>query len=239
MDSSDTNENLRGMASVSCKCIVRRVSGVSRLQPATGQGIASSAGSRALRLSISRVTERGLVGTGVWRLSLQTPHDQIFHYTFGQTENAADLLRSTLPAAVSAAIDWRTLTRCDTKLTDATSESLYADLLFTVSVLGTTTYLLFLCEHKSEEDRMTALQLLPYLPRIWGQHVHEARLPPILCVVLHHGRKPWQGPRSLREMIDVSGLPSVIASLARRSRRPTSREGSIIAAPPRVVSHQS
>jgi hypothetical protein len=39
--------------------------------------------------------------------------------------------------------------------------------------------------------------------------VHEARLPPILCVVLHHGRKPWQGPRSLREMIDVSGLPTV------------------------------
>jgi len=154
---------------------------------------------------------------------VQSPHDQLFHYTFGQPENAADLLRSTLPTAISAAIDWHTLTRCDSKLTDARSESLYADVLFTVSVQSRTAYLLLLLEHKSEEDRKTALQLLRYVLRIWDRHEADhpesATLPPILAVVLHHGRTPWRGARSLRELIDLAALPASMAD-AVRARQP-------------------
>lgn len=147
---------------------------------------------------------------------MQSPHDQLFHYTFGQPENAADLLRSTLPAAIAAAIDWRTLTRCDTKLSDAEGDGLYADVLFTVQARGQTAYVFLLLEHKSEQDPDTAYQLLRYVVRIWDRHRSEQEraglLPPILAVVLHHGRTPWSSARSLRELIDVGGFPEDLAA---------------------------
>ncbi len=147
---------------------------------------------------------------------MQSPHDQLFHYTFGQPQNAAELLRGTLPAAIVDSIDWQTLTRCDTKLTDAKSESLYADLLFKVTTRGGPAYVFILLEHKSEADSQTAYQLLRYVVRIWDRHLAEnpacSTLPPILVVVLHHGRTPWRGPRSLREMIDLSGFPTEMAA---------------------------
>ncbi len=147
---------------------------------------------------------------------MQSPHDHLFHYTFGQPENAADLLRSTLPAALVRAIDWRTLARCDAKLTDGETESRFADLLFTVMVRGVRTYLFILLEHKSESDPDTVFQLLRYLVRIWERHrrdcPNDPRLPPVIAVVFHHGDAPWRGPRSLRDLIDVEGLPPEFAA---------------------------
>lgn len=145
---------------------------------------------------------------------MQSPHDHLFHYTFGHPEHAADLLRGALPRHLADPIDWRTLTRCDAKLTDGETDSLHADLLFEVRIHERPAYLFVLLEHKSEIDPDTAFQLLRYIVRIWERHAREhpgTALPPILTVVLHHGRTPWRGARSLRDLIDVESLPADLA----------------------------
>ncbi len=151
---------------------------------------------------------------------MQSPHDQLFHYAFGKPENAADLLRSTLPAAIVAQIDWSTLERCDARLTDEEDEGVYADLLFRVMVAGTPAFLLTLLEHKAYPTRFSPLQLLRYELRFWEsyrrEHAGATSLPPIIAVVVHHGPSPWQGPRSLRELIDVEHLPPAMASAVLR-----------------------
>ena len=153
---------------------------------------------------------------------MQSPHDQLFHYAFGQPDNAADLLRSTLPEAIAAEIDWSTLVRCDARLTDDEDEGLFADLVFRVTVAGTDSFLLTLLEHKSRPRRFTPLQVLRYELRLWELHRREhpeaTSLPPILAVVVHHGRTPWQGPRSLRELIAVDHLPPAMASAVLRQQ---------------------
>ncbi len=73
-------------------------------------------------------------------------------------------LRGDLETIVMHALEKDRARRfCDTKLTDAKGESLYADLLFTVIALGRAAYIFLLLEHKSEEDPKTALQILRYI----------------------------------------------------------------------------
>ena len=147
---------------------------------------------------------------------MPTPHDSLFHYTFSQPTNAADLARTALPPALASSIDWGSLTPCDGKLTDGQGDGVYADLLFTVQVANNPAFLFLLLEHKSKDDPLTAFQLLRYMVRIWDRHRVEhpatARLPPILSVVVHHGAAPWSSAPNLRDAIDVAGWPRSVAN---------------------------
>lgn len=137
-------------------------------------------------------------------------HDALFRFVFGDSEQMGDLLRSMLPADVAADADWPTLQRLDTTFVDVDLSTRRADLLFVVQLRGKPLLLHVIIEHKSGADRWTALQLLRYRVRVWDQwqkdHPGELWLPPILTLVVHHGLTPWSGPRSVRDLVDVSGL---------------------------------
>ena len=76
--------------------------------------------------------------------------------------------------------------------------------------------LLFLFEHKSQSDSLTALQLLSYLVRIWEQRVREgAPLCPIIPLVIYHGESRWSAARSIEELI---GAPEELAEYQVRFR---------------------
>jgi hypothetical protein len=49
---------------------------------------------------------------------IKNPHDALFRAVFGDPDNAAELLRSILPAEITAAIDWRTLRRVEGSFVD-------------------------------------------------------------------------------------------------------------------------
>lgn len=42
---------------------------------------------------------------------MDQPHDALFRFVFADVDHAGPLLRSALPSALAAAIDWRTLQR--------------------------------------------------------------------------------------------------------------------------------
>jgi predicted transposase YdaD len=140
------------------------------------------------------------------------PHDALFRRTFGRPEHAAPLLRALLPSVLVAAIDWSTLTPVPTSGVDDRLRSGHCDVAFTVVLAGRRVLLYVLFEHKSRPDRWTVLQVLAYMVRTWQDLLRATprprRLPPILPVVVHCGRRPWRASTSLRSLLDLGRLPA-------------------------------
>jgi predicted transposase YdaD len=63
-----------------------------------------------------------------------TPHDALFRRTFADPEHALGLLRSMLPPALAAAIDWNSLRLCDGTFVDPSLAERRTDLLYTVKL---------------------------------------------------------------------------------------------------------
>jgi predicted transposase YdaD len=76
-------------------------------------------------------------------------HDALFRFVFGEPEQMAELLRSNLPAAVTAAIDWGSLRRLDGSFVDTELQERHADLRFEARI-GARPLLLFVrARHRS------------------------------------------------------------------------------------------
>lgn len=90
----------------------------------------------------------------------------------------------------------------------------HADLLFQASLHGHPVLLYLLLEHKSAADRWTPLQLLRYVVRVFDrflqQHPEATFLPPIVPIVVHHGERSWSTPRTLLDLVDLTGLPPAV-----------------------------
>jgi predicted transposase YdaD len=154
-----------------------------------------------------------------WPMVLIRSHDALFRFVFGEPEQMAELLRSNLPAAVAAAIDWGSLRRLDGSFVDTELQERHADLLFEARIGARPLLLFVLVEHKSADDPLTAFQLLRYVVRVhdrWRQEHPQARaLPPVLPFVVHHGDAAWSAPRSVRALVELEGLPAGVAVFLR------------------------
>ena len=148
---------------------------------------------------------------------MSNPHDRLFHRAFSRTINARDLLRTALPTSIARAIDWRSLRRIDGTFVDKRLRRSHTDLLFTARIGKRRVLLYVLVEHKSTGDRITVLQVLGYLHAIWTRyhrdHPRAQLLPPILPFVLHHGKRRFESPTSLRALLDLRGVPPALAAL--------------------------
>jgi predicted transposase/invertase (TIGR01784 family) len=139
---------------------------------------------------------------------VQSPHDALFKQVFGVPENAAGELRSVLPEAVAARIDWTTLARVDGSFVDADLSTSESDLVFSVRIGARRALVYILFEHQSSSDPMMGLRLLRYIVRIWERWMHgdasAARLPLVLPVVLHHSETGWTAARRFSDLVDLS-----------------------------------
>ncbi len=146
-------------------------------------------------------------------------HDALFRFVFGEPEQMGELLRGNLPPAIAAAIEWAALRRLDGTFVDEQLKERHADLLFETRIGDQPALLFVLVEHKSGEDRFTALQLLRYVVRVWdgwlATHPKARALPPVLPFVVHHGSEPWGAPRSVRALVGLDGVPADITAFLR------------------------
>jgi predicted transposase YdaD len=129
----------------------------------------------------------------------QTPHDVLFRYVFGQRRHAASLFARTLPRALARAIDWGTLARDDTTIVDRKLRRRCTDLLFAARFRRRRARLFVLPEHLSSPESFAVFKLAGYSVRIGERfcidHPRRKRLPLVVAVVVHHGEKPYRGPR--------------------------------------------
>ncbi|HZN38667.1 MAG TPA: Rpn family recombination-promoting nuclease/putative transposase [Planctomycetota bacterium] len=140
-------------------------------------------------------------------------HDSLFHRTFADPANAEAMFRCALPPALTAAIEWSTLTELTSKITDDELRNHFPDHLFSVRLRDLDVLLFLLPEHKSGEYRGLVVQELRYSLNIWAkwadEHPDDDGLPPIIPVLFHHGNQPWRGPTTLRGHFDLGGLAAV------------------------------
>ncbi len=146
-------------------------------------------------------------------------HDGLFRFVFGEPEQMAELLRSQLPPALAAAIQWSTLRRIEGTFVDEALRDRITDLLFEVELHGAPLLLHTVVDHKSFDDWATALQVVRYGVRIhdrWlAEHPGAKSLPPILAFVVHHGERPWRAARSADELVDLRGCDPATAAFLR------------------------
>ncbi|MHB8765041.1 MAG: Rpn family recombination-promoting nuclease/putative transposase [Deferrisomatales bacterium] len=142
-----------------------------------------------------------------------SPHDAFFRQVFSRPEAARDLAAHYLPPEVAALLDLSSLAAAPGSFVDAALRSSYADLLFTARLTSgrpALVYLLF--EHKSHPDPDTGFQVLRYLVRVWEQHRRRkpsGPLPPVIPLVVYHGRTRWQVPTRFQTLVDCP--PELVA----------------------------
>lgn len=141
-------------------------------------------------------------------------HDHFFRAIFSVPARAGAELRSVLPPAVAAAVDWPTLATVPGTFVDDELRGRAADLLFTVRRRGggdALVHLLF--EHQSTFDRWLPLRLLEYQARIWERwrrdHPRAEKLPRIVAVVLHQGEQPWPVAARFGALLDGEAGPAL------------------------------
>ena len=141
-------------------------------------------------------------------------HDAFFKRVFSEPRTAAGVFRALLPEDLGEALDLGRLARSADSFVDEELRSSYSDLLFLAGLRGRRkAFVYLLLEHQSTGKRLMGWHLLKYMTKIWAEwvkaHPNAKRLPPIIPVVVHQGRRPWRGPRSFQELID---LPPALAA---------------------------
>jgi predicted transposase/invertase (TIGR01784 family) len=140
-----------------------------------------------------------------------TPHDSLVRWCFGQPEHAAGLLRSLLPEEIALKLRWPELKLESGSYVDPGLRASQSDLLYRVPMLteGKDLCLYVLFEHQSTPDRLLAFRLLRYQVRIWDRFAAEhpgELLPPIVPLVLYHGKKAWPYSVEFAELMSVGSL---------------------------------
>ncbi|HEX5050631.1 MAG TPA: Rpn family recombination-promoting nuclease/putative transposase [Planctomycetota bacterium] len=141
-----------------------------------------------------------------------TPHDTWFHFAHRHPRHAAGWLRSCLPAALVAVLDWSTLRLCSERVHGLGLRLGVTDIVYEVHMHGAKVRALVIVEHHSSRDRRLHDQVLRY--SVYLAHGTRRRRSsphaPVIAVVLHHG----QGPPDLRPDLPA-GIDELPAEAAR------------------------
>ena len=143
----------------------------------------------------------------------QANHDEFVAKNFEDLALARSFFRHFLPAEILEQVDLEKLALEQGSYVDEDLRRSYSDLNYTVPLRNPAlespcrAYIYILVEHKSESDEFTVFQLLRYMVRIWQRELEDAgyrkgfRLPPIVPLVLHHGRSEFKAPVELGDLV--------------------------------------
>ncbi|WP_330179192.1 Rpn family recombination-promoting nuclease/putative transposase [Nocardia sp. NBC_01503] len=141
--------------------------------------------------------------------SPSNPHDAYFRQVLARPADAASELRTMLPKAVAARLDWDTLVLQPCSFVSQHLRSRYSDLLFRTRLDGHEAYIYLLVEHQSRSDPLMPMRLVEYLVGIWNRYVREhpgtVTVPAVIPLVVHASRRGrrWNTPTELADLIDI------------------------------------
>ncbi|MFW6213876.1 MAG: Rpn family recombination-promoting nuclease/putative transposase [Spirochaetota bacterium] len=133
------------------------------------------------------------------------PYDAFFHEAFEDPHTARELTQFAAPEFASQ-YSHATISVKRDSLVPPELRSRQTDLLIRFGQNDQSAYAFVLYEHKSYPDRWVSVQLLRYLLIIWSrepkrEHSGINYLPPIMPIVIYHGRKTWKQPREFSELV--------------------------------------
>src|SRR4051812_23801082 len=100
-------------------------------------------------------------------------HDAAFKAIFSDPQHAAGALRTALPAALAARIDWATLALEPGSFVDELLQDRHTDLLFSANLGGRRALLYLLYEHQSKPHPLMPFRLLVYTVKITESWLKE------------------------------------------------------------------
>jgi predicted transposase/invertase (TIGR01784 family) len=130
------------------------------------------------------------------KLEVNTPHDSAVQKFLQEIETARSFFSEYLPGEITALLDLDSLEYMKEKFVDETLAKYYSDFLYKVNFKDKIDGFIFLLlEHKSWPARFTAFQALKYMVHVWdlylANHDKAKFLPPVLPLVLYHGKSKW------------------------------------------------
>ena len=142
---------------------------------------------------------------------INNPHDKYFKQVMGDKETTRDFLKNYLPRDLLEIIDLESLVIQKDGFIEKELQEHFSDIVYRVKINGRDGYLYLLFEHKSYLYKTTALQLIKYIVSFWDQKVNKEKsitLPPVIPLVLYHGKERWQIKHDLASIIEgIEDLP--------------------------------
>jgi predicted transposase/invertase (TIGR01784 family) len=114
-------------------------------------------------------------------------------------------LRDYLPPDVAAHLDLTHLQLVKDSFVDEALQEHFSDLVYEVALRNAgRAYICVLFEHKSYVDSLSALQVLRYMVHGWEYSLRQqARLWPVIPVVVYHGAAPWTVATNFQALFDL------------------------------------
>jgi predicted transposase YdaD len=139
---------------------------------------------------------------------MRSPHDVFFRRVFASPPRLAALLASAMPPSVVRRLDLSRLERLPERKVTGRLRALEGDLVVRVPLRGRgprEAFVVVWVEAQARAQRLMPLRGLSYGAAEWQAYVQanpRARaLPPVLCVVLHTGPRPWHTPKRLHDLM--------------------------------------
>ncbi len=135
---------------------------------------------------------------------INNPHDSYFKFIMAQPHVASDFLTNYLPPEVAAKLDLRAPELMKDSFVDPELQQHFSDLLYCVGLQdGGAAYVGILFEHKSAPEKTVSFQVLRYKVQIWEPMIRQKAqtLPPIIPVVIYHGRTHWHVARNFGALV--------------------------------------
>ena len=143
----------------------------------------------------------------VFRKGVKNPHDAAFKAAFEKRELAESFFRHYFPQQIVGQIDFRYLKFANRSYVDEKLKDKHSDIVYQTKIRGKTAFLYLLFEHQSTPDFWMIFRLLCYMTNLWREFIDQnpgaKQLPVILPVVLYHGKRKWNCPRSLIDIMET------------------------------------
>jgi len=126
---------------------------------------------------------------------VHNPHDAFFKDVLCIKEAAANFFENYLPTDILNLLNIGTLQIQKDSFVEKELKRFYSDILYQVASKTGKAYIYLLFEHQSSPKKLISFNLLRYMVKIWElilkQEPELKLLPPIIPLVLYHGKDKW------------------------------------------------
>ena len=126
---------------------------------------------------------------------IHQPHDKFVGQLFENEKTAINFLQHYLPPEVLEHVDLSAAKLKKGSFIEQNLKGHFTDVLYQVKLSVGPGYIYLLVEHKSYSDKLTPLQLLRYMVKIWDREIGSiggGKLPMIIPFVFYHGKSEWR-----------------------------------------------
>lgn len=138
---------------------------------------------------------------------MKSHSDMLYKQLFGHPEVVRDLLTGFVPAEWTASLDVGAFERLNASYASENGKTRHEDIVWRAKIGGDWVYVYLLLEFQARSDPWMALRMQVYVGLLCQDLVAQHRLtrygklPPVLPVVLYHGRKPWRASTDLTKLM--------------------------------------